>query len=360
MKRDGNFLETFFLAVFIAVAFIIRGIGFAGKMLLKGTVGVCRLVVEGDRWVKARQQVQLEPERAPSRVMDVAPGETPHQRPAVGQVEPDEDLEREVALAEVAGLRSIADCHVNVVFNDSFTASVALHSREGLVRRKMRAVSEAAGTLMRDTYGRETWELPDFQLQGGLTIEDAILDTERLGVRFLKGLLSGTSPARDAPTNTPVPASEEAVGPRALAILRADDEGTRVTESQPAPPPAEMTTTMRVRRAPGEVTRGIVVECGHRALIWQGGSRRNGEQGTTFEAILEVEDGSTASFRGVRLQEQFAQHEVYVGDLVEITSLGRTKVDIRGDKGTVERGMRNEFQVKVLERATQRIIERIP
>jgi len=357
MKSDGNFVETFFLAVFIAVAFVIRGIGFAGKMLLKGLVAACRLVVETDHWAEARQQFKREADTGPSTTAQVAPTEPRQVEPSASDTAAEVTTRLASELAEPPGLRSIADYHVNVVFNDSFTASVALHSREGLVRRKMRAVSEAAGTLMRDTYGRETWDLSDYQLEGSLTLEDAILDTERLGVKFLKGLLSSTGPSpENVPPNSPASATDEATYSRANALLRAEDPApSGSAKAAPATPPPEVATTVRVRRGPGEVTRGIVVECGYRALIWQGGHRRSGQQGTTFEAILEVDDGSTASFRGVRLQEQFSQHDVHVGDLIEITSLGRTKVDIRGDEGSVERGMRNEFQVRVLERATQRV-----
>jgi len=354
MRSDGNFVETFFLAVFIAIAFVVRAAVFAGKMLIKGVLALCHFGVAGERWLQERKhsrQAQDNPAQAAMPVQD--PVSTALEDTAE---QPQSAQEDERLVPGHPGLRSIADCHVNVVFNDSFTASVALHSQESLVRRKMRAVSEAAGDLMRDTYGRETWDLPDYRLTGSLTLEDAIVDTEKVGTAFLTALLvkeKATALSPPAPAN--MSASQEAGAARALAILRSDESGTPESAPPTAAPPEEVVTTMRVRRPPGEITRGVVIECGHRALLWQGRAKRNGEQGTTFEAILEIEDGSTASFRGVRLQEQFAQHDVHIGDFIEVTSLGRTKVDIRGEKGNVEQGMRNEFQVKVLERAAQRV-----
>jgi hypothetical protein len=248
----------------------------------------------------------------------------------------------------VKGLQKIADRHVCIQFNACFSASVSLYRQDARASRKIRATSNAAGILMRSLYLRESFDLPDVSLENGVSFDDVVVDTETQGMRFIEDLLSNSGAGYFSETKLPsrvtdskdqqAPADMEATA-RALAILRGEmaavqpgnlaDSVAEVgkTEIQPA--------QQRSSRKPNGVTTGRVVEYGMRKLLFSSG-------GESFEATLECRGGDFVSFRGVRLQEKFVEHQVQIGDEVEIHSLGKTQVG--------EKKSRNEYEVKVLER----------
>lgn len=282
-------------------------------------------------------------------------------------VNPDRQASLGVGPSKDHMLRTLADFHVCVQFSDSFTASVSVHKAEKVARRKLRAVSTAAGALMRTLYLRESFDLPDVKLENGVTYEDAILDTETIGMRFIEDLLSKKSPQyfRCAPPSVVVGAGSNdvfkpalVVDPettaRSLAILRGDiavAEGIRndavAKEAAPAMQASDAQVQQKIKRTARAFTVGRVIEFGMRKMMFNTDAQgKAGNPGTTFEAMIECENAECVSLRGVRLEELFKEHQVSTGDHVEIISLGRTRVTIGN-----ETKARNEFELKVLQRA---------
>jgi hypothetical protein len=282
-------------------------------------------------------------------------------------VNPDRQASLGVGPSKDHMLRTLADFHVCVQFSDSFTASVSVHKAEKVARRKLRAVSTAAGALMRTLYLRESFDLPDVKLENGVTYEDAILDTETVGMRFIEDLISKKSPQyfRCAPPSVVVGAGSNdlfkpalVVDPettaRSLAILRGDiavAEGIRndavAKEAAPAMQASDAQVQQKIKRTARAFTVGRVIEFGMRKMMFNTNAQgKAGNPGTTFEAMIECENAECVSLRGVRLEELFKEHQVSTGDHVEIISLGRTRVTIGN-----ETKARNEFELKVLQRA---------
>lgn len=262
-------------------------------------------------------------------------------------------------------LRSVADFHITVQFSDSFTATVSVFKEEKVVRRKIRAISMAAGELMRTLYLRESFDLPDVKLENGRTYEDAVLDTETLGIRFIEDLLSPKAPqyfkippppvvvgVGSNDVSKSVQADPEATA-RALAILRgeaASSDGSIENAASTDTCAQSSHATVRVEQKPARRARAITVgkllEAGMRNMLFQ-----TNNTGPTFEALIECDDGEFTSLRGVRLQELFKENGIEVGDHIEVVSLGRTQVTIPGG----ESKFRNEYQVKVLKRLIERV-----
>lgn len=243
---------------------------------------------------------------------------------------------------------AVADYIINVRFNDAFSASVSVFNSQKITRRKIRAISPAAGILMKNIYGREGFNLPEYELSEGRTVEEAVMDTERIGIEFMENLL--TKPAEyfqpePAKGEDPKPAmaDPESIA-RSVAILRGElaDANTPTQRIQPAEPPAnsEAVLQRRFKRKAIGVTVGIVTEMGMRKMLYKGGAM-------TFEAQIQRDDGEFVSFRGVRLNELFTEYGIKTGDRVEIESLGTTT----SDTGDGEKRTRNEYKVKVLETA---------
>lgn len=281
------------------------------------------------------QPAMVEPASAP------APGATTS---AAGQV----------VTATVSQLRSVADKHVSVVFNDNFTASVSYHPTEQLVRRRVRAIKAPAAELMKHLYMREVFDLPDVQMTEGVTFEQAVLDTETIGKKFIEELLSAKEPKffafapADQAKSAPVDPAESA---RALAILRGAVHAADNKAAEPVNLTApEPDTTVSVRpnaRRTGTVTTGRVISFGMKKMMFQSKVKSEPDRpGETFEALIEMDDGEQAALRGVVLQEKFKEQDVRVDDYVEIHSLGQTQVTVGK-----ESKKRNEFEVKILARA---------
>lgn len=254
-----------------------------------------------------------------------------------------------------SALRSVADKHVLVVFNDNFTASVSSHPAENLVRRKLRAIKAPAAELMKHLYLKEVFDLPDVELTPGVTFEQAVLDTEAIGKQFIEELLSAKEPqyfqfapalAKSNAISTPVDPAEAA---RALALLRvavhaAEDQSPAAVV--PAVPEGQ-TRVVQSKRRTQEITTGVVADFGMKKMFFQSKIKTQPDKpGETFEVIIDLGNGEQAALRGVVLQEKFREQDVRVGDHVEIHSLGKTKVTIDGETKN-----RNEFEVKILERA---------
>lgn len=271
-------------------------------------------------------------------------------------------------VAAAATPRTIADFHVLVQFSDSFTASVSVHKAEQIVRRKMRAISEPAAQLMRSLYLKESFDLPDVKLGDGVTYEDAILNTESVGMRFIQELLSTKGPqefvlpAQPVATGvgTPDPFKAPVVDPeqaaRSLAMLRGEAAAVaNVAETAPSATPQSAPATVRVsgqgiKRTAKAFAVGRVLEFGYRVMQFQSGKDGStGREGKTFEAVIECDNGDCVSHRGVRLEELFKENGVKVGDRVEVVSLGRTRVTLADG----EPKFRNEFNVRVLELAAK-------
>lgn len=262
--------------------------------------------------------------------------------------------------------RDIANYHASVIFSDDFSASIAVFKTTGLVRRKVRAISAAASMLMLELYTRDTFELPDLTLSDTVTLDKIVLDTEAIGIRFIEDLLKKKDPkyfglsgnlltpntqlaepqqsgSGEIVKQLPPDETKEQALARSLALLR----GSMASVDQTvAIAPAEMKTGVVVtkRESKGTVV-GRIQTMGMRDI-----PPTNGKKGyATFEATLLQNDGQHVSFRGVRLNELFVENGVKEGDLVEIQSLGRTKVAATQED---ERPTyRNEFLVKVLENA---------
>ena len=249
---------------------------------------------------------------------------------------------------------SVADFHICIQFSESFSGTVSVFKARKLVKRKIRAISEAAAELMMGAYGSEVFELPPATLTPKFDFEAAVLATEELGIQFIKELLTpkakGVAPAlpSQTPKQTPLPAPDPVRTERALALLRAEMEEPKATPTQTrieAPMQERGTMVRQSRRPTQSITVGRVIEFGMRAMLFQAGSK--GERsGKTFEATIECADGACVSLRGVRLQELFTQEGIVVGDEVEIASLGKTQVTVDG-----ESKYRNEFVVKVRQKA---------
>jgi hypothetical protein len=241
----------------------------------------------------------------------------------------------------------VSDYIVNVKFNDAFSASVSVFNSKKVAIRKLRAISPASAILMRNIYGREGFDLPDFQITNGRTVEDAVLETEQIGMKFIEDLLGKPASYFQAtPTGSQLEdktISDPETTARALAILRGElaDEKTPAQRVQPSEPPAgaDAAQQRRYKRKAIGITKGVVTEMGMRKMLFKGGA-------STFEATIHRDDGEFVSFRGVRLNELFQENGVKPGDKVEIEALGTTTVDVGDEKRT-----RNEFKVKILEAA---------
>lgn len=261
----------------------------------------------------------------------------------------------------------IADFHVQIVFNNDFGGTVSVYGADNLVRRKIRAKSQAAATLMLNVYQSETFSLPDLQLTNELSTDMAIVQTEQDGIAFLEELLSPKDPSFFEAANKRLPNTFDLPRPIepdsavfALAVLRGEavaptepaKEMSRTTASSAeANNTAGGTISQAKRASKGSVT-GKVVELGMRNSLfggWNKGGGQSGvrkEAGQVFETTIEMYDGTKVSRRGVRLQELFAENEIRLGDMVEIEMLEGTQVN-HGEN----RGMRNEYKLRVLERS---------
>lgn len=343
---SGNLLET------------IVGVGVA---LVICILAIPYFAIKGIIWLAKNR---ADPSKAPT----VAPlvGQAAGQ-PAAAALNADKRDPVTVGPSTDQMLRTLADFHVCVQFSDSFTASVSVHKKEKVVRRKIRAISESAGELMRTLYLRESFDLPDVRLENGVTYEDAILDTETVGMRFIEDLLSNKSPqyfrcvppavvvgAGSNDVFKPALAADPETTARSIAILRGDiavAEGIRndavAKEAVPAMQASAAQVQQKTKREARAFTVGRVIEFGMRKMMFNTDAQgKAGNPGTTFEAMIECENGECVSLRGVRLEELFKEHQVILGDHVEVISLGRTRVTVGN-----ETKARNEFELKVLQRA---------
>lgn len=262
--------------------------------------------------------------------------------------------------------RDIASYHIAVVFSDDFSANISVFKRTGQVRRKVRAVSGASSVLMRQLYARDSFELPDLTLSDSLTVEKVLLDTEAIGIQFIEDLLAKKDPQYFAlqgkvlEPNTGTPSTVKADSGAVVLKLQPDEtqeeqvarsaallRGSMASADKPltiAPVDVKTSVSVTKREAKGIVT-GTIQTMGLRDI-----PPTSGKKGyATFEATLLQGDGLHVSFRGVRLNELFVENGVKVGDLVEIQSLGRTKVAAAEEDGRPT--YRNEYLVKVLESA---------
>lgn len=253
------------------------------------------------------------------------------------------------AAGEDVALPDVATQHMSIVFSSDFTCTLSVFRERGVAKRRMRAVTGAASSMMQQKYRRDHWDLPDFCFGDALNLEDAVLDTEKQGGAFLAELLRLEPPA--APVE-PIPTAfapsvsrdpEEATR-RALAILQVASEPLigKTADAHPVPIAKQ---SVRV----GARTQGVVVEFGMRKVIATTvGSVVREPEALTFELILQTGSGQV-SFRGIRLQELFSENEVAIGDLLEITVLGKSEVQV----GEGLKRKRNEYHMRVLQRARE-------
>ncbi|ABD71963.1 hypothetical protein Rfer_4276 (plasmid) [Rhodoferax ferrireducens T118] len=350
-------LVAIVMGVFLAIGYAVKGLSWVAKTAFSTESSPPGLPGTGDE----EETTPTGGEHAKASPIPVDP--TIPLAPAPANPSP----ERRIAVGPrtASTLRTVADFHVSVQFSDSFTASVSVYKNENMARRKIRAISPAAVELMRTLYLRESFDLPDVNLVNGVTYEDAVLDTESIGIKFIEDLLSSKGPRyfNLAPPAVvvgpgtkdvykPAPVADPEASARALAILRgelAGSEGAKHEAAVNEPAASSSHATVKVEQKPKRPARaftvGRVVEFGMRKMMFQsnGGT---GDGDAVFEALIDCE-GECTSLRGVRLQELFTENNVSTGDSVEIISLGRTRVTLAGG----EQKFRNEFQLKVLERA---------
>lgn len=255
-------------------------------------------------------------------------------------------------------IAKIADIHFTVRFNESFAATVSVYKAEKVVRRKMRAISAPASTLMKNTWLTDVWAMRDLPLLDDMTYERALQQTEEDGIEMIREMLGISGPqylssiaafqAKHSGKSFAIPpvVVDEAATQKAIAVLRKDVNFTPVTGIQftekPAPmekPPAEVKVTERQRKRSAQSDiEGKVVFAEMRKMMTA--------DAVVFEVTIETPDGESHSHRGVRLQEIFKELGVEVGDYIHLRALGRTIVD--GGKA------RNEFEVEILNKATER------
>lgn len=255
----------------------------------------------------------------------------------------------------------VADYYVSIIFNDSFTASVGIFEKHGIAKRRLRAIDSAAVKLMNKEHQGESYNFPDYRFSGPDGVENALQDTERLGVRFIEELLKlepRPSKVLGEVCSAPLVPSSVTNGTRQATSSGGVEANVRQFGREPppapgaatSPPPIKAAAEAKVSRTPVGTATGEVIDMGMRKLLKYDSGQGNDRGGANscFEAVLQCDDGETRSYRGVRLEEHFAEQGVQLHDRIEIQSLGRTLVSIHGE----ERGKyRNEFVVKVLQRA---------
>jgi hypothetical protein len=254
-------------------------------------------------------------------------------------------------------IANIADFHITVRFSESFAATVSIYKAQKLVRRKMRAISPPASTLMKSTWLTDVWAMRDISLADGMTYEKALQQTEEDGIAMIKEMLGISGPqylssmaafqAKHAGKSVALPpvVIDEIATNRALAILRKDAAvapvtGIQFTEKSNSLPPVQ-----EVRASENQVKRSAETDIEGKVVFAEMRKMLNADA-IVFEVTIETEGGESYSHRGVRLQEIFKDLNVEVGDFIRLRALGRTSV--AGGKA------RNEFEVKLLKKATER------
>ena len=257
---------------------------------------------------------------------------------------------------------SYADFHVNLRFNDEFSSSISFFKKEKIVKRRIRAISEASHGLMLSK-GMAYYDLPNLINFDCALVDAAVEDTENLGSKFIEQLIAQKIESKNLQQHVPqvvhtpqvVHASQAVQTPQVVHAPQAvhTPQLTQVPQPRLEPTPMVQRNSLpaepvamqklQANRQTETTTVGRVAEMGMRKMLF--GSANNKREGETFETAIELRDGGFVSHRGVRLQEIFRENQIRVGDHVEIRSLGKSQVKI-GDSNS----LRNEYSVKVLER----------
>lgn len=247
-----------------------------------------------------------------------------------------------------ASLPGVADQHLQLRFNESFSASVSFYRAENLVRGKLRAISPAAAQVMREAYGSDRFDLPCITLAGS-PVEDVIESFTRSGIALIRTLLKQPNtdqvPTANEGATTAKAIPEEAVA-QALKILMREMHGTPKAETNndgvqtahavSGPAMATEVKDLQVKRSTHSTYTGVVLGHGNRKSSFGSGS-------PAFELTLQQSNGEDITLSGVRLRELVAENEVHLGDRVEVKSLGKIQLP--------NNIKRNEYELRVLERA---------
>jgi hypothetical protein len=259
-----------------------------------------------------------------------------------------------------SALDQIADVHIRVWFSDSFAATVSIHKKQNLVKRKMRAISAPASTLLKNIWLRDSWDMGDIRLTPETTIERALLQTEEEGEKMIREILAVKEPqylsaldmfrsrykAENPMPTSPAEYDAEATN-LALAALRTDSArpkavtGLQFTDVQEKPKAEAKSTD---RRQSEEIIEGRVMSAEQRSMTFSGGTT----PAPVFEVTIQDAHGELHSKRGIRLQELFVQHQVVVGDHIRLECLGKTKVDSQNSAPGKRPTTRNEFRIEKL------------
>lgn len=258
---------------------------------------------------------------------------------------------------QAASIPEIADEYQLIVFNQSFNASLGIYKKSGRVKRVIRPTTAAAEQLLKQRYNLTRWNLADMTTSSSLSLEDVFLFTEEEGNNAIQEFLKADGPQfqsqiqrlratmdRNAALISAVVPAE--VGDRAVVALNGG--AATAVATAPVAVAEQVASTVPVVAPVAEVVRAKKPDRSKMAdikgTVIAAEKRDMGEFATFEAAIRSDEDGQSASFRGVRLQEIFQEQNIGVGDRVHLVSLEPTKVD--GSAKT-----RNEYQVTVLERA---------
>lgn len=263
--------------------------------------------------------------------------------------------------APKAGVASVADKIYQVEFPDGWTASVLLYFTEGHAKRVLKPTTPELAERMRFTLSLTRVDLPLVPLNG-VKVEDVLLDTEVTGMKVIRELmermkavqrlsLSGNeigaagaaSSVADA-RERPDPAQSSGASENTLLKESTVDAGSgskvlplhqEVVPGQDDQKTSPWGSPTLVKK--NKPYRGTVLAAGEVPSTFGNGR-------TSFTVTLRTEEVEK-DFRGVELRQEFERQRIQVGDIVEITPLGRKPVP--GSDGT---RTQNLFEVKLIDR----------